>query len=73
MEAGITDRKSYDEISPEVEYVLTEKGKSVIPILQGIVSGRAFFKKKIVTIRRHSARNVIIVSKENDVYEKDVF
>lgn len=36
MEAGITDRKSYDEISPKVEYVLTEKGKSVIPILQGI-------------------------------------
>ncbi|MCF4151058.1 helix-turn-helix transcriptional regulator [Dethiosulfovibrio sp. F2B] len=29
-------RKSYDEIPPKVEYSLTKKGKSVIPILQSI-------------------------------------
>lgn len=29
-------RKSYDEIPPRVEYSLSEKGKSVIPILQSI-------------------------------------
>ena len=29
-------RKSYDEIPPRVEYSLTEKGYSVVPILQSI-------------------------------------
>ena len=36
MEDGIVDRKSYDEIPPRVEYSLTQKGKSVVPILQRI-------------------------------------
>lgn len=33
---GIVERKSYDEIPPRVEYSLTDKGKSVVPILQSI-------------------------------------
>ena len=33
---GIVCRKSYDEIPPRVEYSLSEKGKSVVPILQSI-------------------------------------
>lgn len=33
---GIISRKSYDEIPPRVEYSLTKKGKSVVPILQSI-------------------------------------
>ena len=36
IEYGIIDRKSDDEIPPRVEYSLTEKGKSVVPILQSI-------------------------------------
>ena len=36
IEDGIIDRKSYDEIPPRVEYMLTQKGKSVVPILQNI-------------------------------------
>ncbi len=32
----IVTRTSYDEIPPRVEYALTEKGLSVVPILQSI-------------------------------------
>lgn len=34
--AQIVARKSYDEIPPRVEYALTERGRSVVPILQSI-------------------------------------
>ena len=33
---GIVNRRSYDEIPPKVEYSLSEKVESVIPILQSI-------------------------------------
>ncbi len=33
---GIIQRRQYDEIPPRVEYSLTEKGQSVVPILQSI-------------------------------------
>lgn len=33
---GIVERTQYNEIPPRVEYVLSEKGASVVPILQGI-------------------------------------
>lgn len=33
---GIIARRQYDEIPPKVEYGLTEKGTSVLPILQSI-------------------------------------
>ena len=33
---NIVERHSYDEIPPRVEYALTEKGRSVVPILQSI-------------------------------------
>ena len=33
---GIVQRRQYDEIPPRVEYCLTDKGRSVIPILQSI-------------------------------------
>lgn len=32
----IVQRRQYDEIPPRVEYCLTEKGNSVVPILQSI-------------------------------------
>ena len=34
--SGIVCRNSFDEIPPRVEYSLSEKGQSVVPILQGI-------------------------------------
>lgn len=36
MQNGIIHRQSYDQIPPRVEYSLTEKGASVVPILQSI-------------------------------------
>ena len=39
-------RKSYDEIPPRVEYSLTEKGKSVVPILQSICQWAGLFYKE---------------------------
>lgn len=33
---GLIERRSFDEIPPRVEYSLTERGKSVVPILQSI-------------------------------------
>lgn len=41
----IIQRKQYDEIPPCVEYSLTEKGKSVIPILQSICQWSHVFYK----------------------------
>ncbi|MGI6230538.1 MAG: winged helix-turn-helix transcriptional regulator [Tractidigestivibacter sp.] len=36
MASGIVARKSFDEIPPHVEYSLTKRGQSVVPILQDI-------------------------------------
>lgn len=46
IEDEIIDRKSYDEIPPRVEYSLTQKGKSVVPILQSICRWSGIFFKE---------------------------
>ncbi len=43
---GMIERKSYNEIPPRVEYSLTEKGKSVVPILQSICQWSGIFYKE---------------------------
>ena len=45
MEDKMIKRTSYDEIPPRVEYSLTEKGKSVVPILQNICQWSGIFYK----------------------------
>ncbi|MGN0163483.1 MAG: winged helix-turn-helix transcriptional regulator [Candidatus Ornithomonoglobus sp.] len=42
----IVIRKSYDEIPPRVEYSLSEKGISVVPILQSICKWSGAFYKE---------------------------
>lgn len=51
MADGIVERKQYDEIPPRVEYSLTDRGRSVIPILQSICkwSGAFYHKNTIET------------------------
>ena len=43
MENQMIRRQSYDEIPPRVEYSLTEKGASVVPILQSICQWAGIF------------------------------
>ena len=46
LDDDIVDRKSYDEIPPRVEYSLTQKGASVVPILQSICAWSDIFYKE---------------------------
>ena len=46
MADNIVARRSYDEIPPRVEYSLTEKGRSVVPILQSICRWSGIFYKE---------------------------
>lgn len=43
---GIVERKSYDETPPRVEYKLSERGKSIIPILQSICQWAGAFHRE---------------------------
>ena len=43
---GIIERKQYDEIPPRVEYSLTKKGESVVPILQSICKWSGMFHRE---------------------------
>ena len=42
-------RRQYDEIPPRVEYSLTDKGLSVVPILQSICKWAGIFQKESST------------------------
>lgn len=43
---GIIERKQFNEIPPRVEYSLTEKGISVVPILQSICRRAGAYHKE---------------------------
>lgn len=46
MKNEMIKRRSYDEIPPRVEYSLTEKGLSVVPILQSICQWSGAYHKE---------------------------
>lgn len=46
MKNGMINRHSYDEIPPRVEYSLSEKGTSVLPILQSIYQWSGAYYKE---------------------------
>ncbi|MDQ6916084.1 MAG: helix-turn-helix transcriptional regulator [Actinomycetota bacterium] len=35
-EEGIVERKTYPEVPPRVEYALTEKGRALVPLVEGM-------------------------------------
>ncbi len=47
MADGIVERVQFNEIPPRVEYSLTEKGRSVVPILQTICKWSGVYYKKV--------------------------
>ena len=51
---GMIDRRQYNEIPPRVEYRLTEKGASVIPILQSICHWAGAYHKLKLRTRKTS-------------------
>ena len=59
----MVERKSYNEIPPRVEYSLSEKGKSVIPILQSICKWSGAFHKDSNENSMKQCQNVIITDK----------
>lgn len=56
---AIVVRRSYDEIPPKVEYSLSDKGKSVVPILQSICKWSGIFYKE-------DSANIMIQCKKCD-------
>lgn len=47
MADDIVSRRSFDEIPPRVEYRLTEKGESVVPVLQEICRWSGMFHREV--------------------------
>jgi DNA-binding HxlR family transcriptional regulator len=44
-EQGIVERKTFPEVPPRVEYSLTEKGRGLVPIIEGMRSyGREYLE-----------------------------
>ena len=48
---GLISRKVYPEVPPRVEYCLTERGDSLIPCLEGLISWALDYMPQIVSER----------------------
>ncbi len=47
QETGMVARRQYEEIPPRVEYSLTTKGRSTIPLLQAICKWSGIFYREV--------------------------
>ncbi len=49
MADGIVMRQSFDEVPPHVEYQLTPKGQSVVPVLRQICAWSGMFYREVAS------------------------
>ncbi len=69
---GVIARRQYDEIPPRVEYTLTEKGKTVVPILQSICQWAGIITTKTPGRRCRNAKGATITpDKRTDKKQHD--
>lgn len=61
IENELVSRKSYDEIPPRVEYSLTKRGLSVVPILQSICTWAGAYYKNENDTSMIQCRNVTTI------------
>jgi transcriptional regulator, MarR family len=50
---GLVKREAYPEIPPRVEYSLSEKGKSLLPLINNLLTWASENMEGIITSREH--------------------
>lgn len=64
---GMVQRQQFDEIPPRVEYCLTDKGKSVIPILQSICRWSGAYHREPNENILSQCQKCDYISRQNDL------
>ena len=67
---GMLRREQFDEIPPRVEYSLTDKGSSVIPILQSICHWAGAYHREVSALNNAQCRHCDYTSR---THQEDAF